>query len=66
MDEKRRRRLAVIWSGFVAAIAYVTFADGFAADLGDLLGVLLMVLGAALVYVYYANPGDVLSFGVEE
>ena len=66
MDEQRRRRLAVIWSGFVAAIAYVTLADGFTADLGDLLGVLLMVLGAALVYVYHANPGDVPSFGTEE
>lgn len=66
MEKKRRNRLAVIWSGFVLAIGYVTFADGFAADLGDLLGVLLMVLGAALVYVYYANPGDVLSFGTEE
>lgn len=66
MDEKRRRRLAVIWSAFAVAVAYVTFADGFTADLGDLLGVLLILLGAALAYVYYANPGDVLSFGTEK
>lgn len=63
MNETKRRRLALIWSAFVGVIAYVTFADGFTADLGDLLGILLMVLGAGLAYVYYANPRGMLDFG---
>ena len=63
MDEQRRRRVAVIWVAFAAVMAYITFSDGFAADAGDLLGALAVLLGLGLAYVYYANPNGMLDFG---
>ncbi|MFC4552981.1 MULTISPECIES: hypothetical protein [Halorussus] len=65
MDETRRRRLAVIWTAFAVVMAYVTFADGFAVGVGDLLGTLAVLLGLALAYLYYANPRGMLDFGSE-
>ncbi|WP_128477036.1 hypothetical protein [Halorussus pelagicus] len=66
MDEQRRRRVAVIWVAFAAAMAYVTLLDGFTADAGDLLGALAVLLGLGLAYVYYANPNGMLDFGEGE
>lgn len=63
MDDTKRRRLAVVWVAFAVVIAYVTLADGFTAEIGDLLGLLVAVLGLGLAYVYYANPNEILDFG---
>lgn len=65
MDETKRRRLAAIWVTFAFAMGYVTLADGFTADLGDAIGLLAVLLGVGLAYLYYANPGEVLSFEEE-
>jgi uncharacterized membrane protein YccC len=62
MDETKRRRLAAIWVTFAFAMAYVTLGDGFTADLGDAIGLLAVVLGFGLAYVYYANPNGMLDF----
>jgi len=66
MDEQRRRRIAIIWTAFAVVMAYITFSDGFAADAGDLLGVVAVILGLGLAYVYYANPNGMLDFGETE
>jgi hypothetical protein len=63
MDETRRRRLSVIWTAFALLMAYVTLSDGFAVGASDLLGLVAVVLGAALAYLYYANPGGMLDLG---
>lgn len=63
MDDTKRRRLAVIWVAFALVITYVTLADGFTAGVGDLLGLLVALLGLGLAYVYYANPNEILDFG---
>ena len=61
MDETKRRRLAVIWVAFAVVIAYVTLADGFTVGVGDLLGLLVALLGLGLAYIYYANPNEILD-----
>lgn len=63
MDETRRRRLSVIWTAFAIVMAYITFADGFQFGANDLLGLLAILLGLGLAYVYYANPWGMLDFG---
>ena len=63
MDETRRKRLAAIWVAFAAVMVLYAVADGFAADLGDLLALAVATLGVALAYVYYANPRGMLDFG---
>ena len=63
MDEQRRRRVALIWTGFAVVMAYVTVSDGFAVGVSDLLGALAVALGLGLAYVYYANPGGMLDLG---
>lgn len=63
MDETKRRRLAVVWVAFALLIAYFALADGFTAEVGDLLGLLVALLGLGLAYLYYANPGGVLDLG---
>lgn len=66
MDEQRRRRVSVIWTVFAFVMAYVTFADGFTADAGDLLGTVAVLMGLGLAYVYYANPNGMLDLGESE
>ncbi|WP_137284291.1 hypothetical protein [Halorussus salinisoli] len=66
MDEQRRRRVAVIWTGFALVMAYVTLSDGFAVGVSDLLGLVAVALGLGLAYLYYANPGGMLDFGETE
>jgi hypothetical protein len=66
MDETKRRRLAAIWVTFAFAMGYVTLADGFTADLGDAIGLFAVLLGVGLAYMYYANPGEMLTFESEE
>lgn len=61
MDETRRRRLAAIWVGFALVMSYVTLADGFTVDVGDILGLVAVLLALALAYVYYVNPGGMLD-----
>jgi len=66
MDEQRRRRVSVIWTVFAFVMVYVTFADGFTADAGDLLGLVAVLMGLGLAYVYYANPNGMLDLGESE
>ena len=66
MDDTRRKRLAAVWVGFALLMAYVTLADGFAVETSDLLGLVAVLLGVALAYLYYANPGGMLDFGSSE
>jgi hypothetical protein len=66
MDEIRRRRLALIWTAFALVMAYITLADGFTLDVGDLLGLVAVALGIGLAYLYYVNPGGMLDFGNTE
>ncbi|RBI63214.1 hypothetical protein [Halomicrococcus sp. NG-SE-24] len=61
MDETKRRRLAGIWLAFAVLMAYITLADGFVMGVGDLLGLLVALLGVALAVVYYLNPSGLLS-----
>lgn len=63
MDETRRRRLSVIWVAFALVMAYVILADGFQFGANDLLGMMAVLLGLGLAYVYYANPRGMLDFG---
>ena len=65
MDQTKRRRLAAIWVTFAFAMGYVTLSDGVTGDLGDGIGLLAVLLGLGLAYLYYANPGEVLSFAEE-
>jgi hypothetical protein len=61
MDETKRRRLAGIWLAFAIVMAYITFADGFAVGVGDLLRLLVTLFGVALAVLYYLNPSDLLG-----
>jgi threonine/homoserine efflux transporter RhtA len=62
MDDTKRRRLTAVWVAFAVVVTYVTLADGFTSDVGDLLGLLVALLGLGLAYVYYANPNGILDF----
>ncbi|UPV75523.1 hypothetical protein M0R89_05505 [Halorussus limi] len=66
MDEQRRRRVAVIWTAFAAVMAYIVLADGFTVGASDVLGLVAVLLGLGLAYVYYANPGGMLDLGESE
>ncbi|NEU55390.1 hypothetical protein [Halorussus sp. MSC15.2] len=66
MDERRRRRVAIIWTAFAFVMGYVTISDGVTVGVSDVLGLVAVVLGLGLAYVYYANPGGMLDFGEGE
>ncbi|HMB49341.1 MAG TPA: hypothetical protein VKM69_01645 [Natronoarchaeum rubrum] len=57
MDETKRHRLAAIWIAFALLVAYVRLADGFTLGVGDVLGLLVSLLGLGLGVAYYR--GDV-------
>lgn len=66
MDETRRKRLAVIWVAFAILMSYVTFSNGFTAGAADLIGIVGILFGVGLAWLYYVNPNDVLTFGSGE